>query len=114
MEPAAAGVETDRLHPVVANVDEASAPRSQPLHHTDRDQFAMHRRPTLGVIVAREILRRFASFDRETVGCELSYMVAQDRVTEPARSAVDAKIYRIARNPELLAAFRTRDALDRL
>ncbi len=66
------------------------------------------------MIVARQILRRFASFNRETIGSKLSYMLAQDRFTESARSAVDAQIDRIAGDPESLAAFRIRDALDRL
>ena len=114
MEPASASIESDRLHPVVANVDQAGTLRSQALKHTRRDQFAIRRRPPPGVIVAREILCRFASFNRETIGSKLSYVVAQDRFAESARSAVDAQINRIAGDPELRADFRIRDALDRL
>jgi hypothetical protein len=98
----------------VANVNEACTPGQEALKHARRDQFAIRRRPPPAVIVARKILRSFASFNRETIRSKLIYMVAQDRFTESTRSAVDAQINRIAGNPKSLTAFRIRDALDRL
>jgi hypothetical protein len=61
MKPAGAVGKVDLLHPVVANVDEASALRSQALKDPDSDQFAIRRRPIPGVIVARQIVSGVAA-----------------------------------------------------
>ena len=114
MEPAAPGVEIHLLYPVVANVNQACTFGPQALKHTRRDQFAICRRPPPAVIVAGKVLRRFTAFNRETIRSKTIYMVAQDRFAESPRSAVDAQINRIARNPERFAAFSIRDALNRL
>jgi hypothetical protein len=82
MKPAGAVGKVDLLHPVVANVDEASALRSQALKDPDSDQFAIRRRPIPGMIVARQIVSGFVSRSGETTASKLCDMLAQDRFTE--------------------------------
>jgi len=114
MKPAGAAGKFNLLHPVVANVDEASALRSQALKDPDSDQFAICRRPITGVIVARQIVSCFVRRSGKTTGSKLCEMLAQDRLTESTRSAVNAQINRVAADSESRAAFRTRDAFHRL